>query len=48
MLSIAVNKGRENVAMLGIGAHRPARIAGSAEVCEALDSSPEWIYEWSF
>ncbi|MFF3574156.1 beta-ketoacyl-ACP synthase 3 [Nocardia jiangxiensis] len=45
MVSIAVNKGRENVAMLGIGAYRPTRIVSNAEVCEVLDSTPEWIYE---
>jgi len=45
VVSIAVNKGRRNVAMLGIGAYRPTRIVSNAEVCEVLDSSPEWIYE---
>ncbi|QIS23236.1 beta-ketoacyl-ACP synthase III [Nocardia terpenica] len=45
MVSIAVNKGRENVAMLGIGAYRPKRIVSNDEVCEVLDSTPEWIYE---
>lgn len=45
MVSIAVNKGRENVAMLGIGAYRPTRIVSNAEVCEVLESTPEWIYE---
>ncbi|MBF6175474.1 beta-ketoacyl-ACP synthase 3 [Nocardia blacklockiae] len=45
MVSIAVNKGRENVAMLGIGAYRPRRIVSNAEVCEVLDSTPEWIFE---
>ncbi|WP_280265135.1 beta-ketoacyl-ACP synthase III [Nocardia wallacei] len=44
-MSIAVNRGRENVAMLGIGAYRPRRIVSNAEVCEVLDSTPEWIYE---
>ncbi|MBF6329050.1 beta-ketoacyl-ACP synthase III [Nocardia transvalensis] len=45
MVSIAVNRGRENVAMLGIGAYRPKRIVSNAEVCEVLDSTPEWIFE---
>ncbi|WP_336088159.1 beta-ketoacyl-ACP synthase 3 [Nocardia sp. SSK8] len=45
MVSIAVNKGRDNVAMLGIGAYRPQRIVSNAEVCETLDSTPEWIFE---
>ncbi|MFF0544757.1 beta-ketoacyl-ACP synthase 3 [Nocardia thailandica] len=45
MVSIAVNKSRQNVAMLGIGAYRPKRIVSNAEVCEILDSTPEWIHE---
>ncbi|MEV0682760.1 beta-ketoacyl-ACP synthase 3 [Nocardia sp. NPDC050378] len=45
MVSIAVNKGRDNVAMLGIGAYRPQRIVSNAEVCEVLDSTPDWIFE---
>ncbi|MET8654819.1 MULTISPECIES: beta-ketoacyl-ACP synthase 3 [Nocardia] len=45
MVSIAVNKSRENVAMLGIGAYRPQRVVSNAEVCETLDSTPEWIFE---
>ncbi|PPJ32645.1 3-oxoacyl-ACP synthase [Nocardia nova] len=45
MVSIAVNEGRENVAMLGIGAYRPKRIVSNADVCEVLDSTPEWIFE---
>ncbi|MFF7938657.1 beta-ketoacyl-ACP synthase 3 [Nocardia gamkensis] len=45
MVSIAVNKSRENVAMLGIGAYRPKRLVSNAEVCEVLDSTDEWIYE---
>ncbi len=45
MVSIAVYEGRQNVAMLRIGAHRPTRIVGNAEVCRMLDSTPEWIYE---
>ncbi|WP_063049638.1 beta-ketoacyl-ACP synthase 3 [Nocardia arthritidis] len=45
MVSIAVNKSRENVAMLGIGAYRPKRLVSNAEVCEVLDSTEEWIYE---
>ncbi|RDI63263.1 3-oxoacyl-[acyl-carrier-protein] synthase III [Nocardia pseudobrasiliensis] len=44
-MSIAVNRGRQNVAMLGIGAYRPKRIVSNAEVCEVLDSTPEWIFE---
>jgi beta-ketoacyl ACP synthase len=31
--------------MLGIGAYRPKRIVSNAEVCEVLDSTPEWIFE---
>ncbi|MFJ1459403.1 beta-ketoacyl-ACP synthase 3 [Nocardia wallacei] len=31
--------------MLGIGAYRPRRIVSNAEVCEVLDSTPEWIFE---
>lgn len=31
--------------MLGIGAYRPKRIVSNDEVCEVLDSTPEWIYE---
>ncbi|MCC3317737.1 beta-ketoacyl-ACP synthase III [Nocardia africana] len=45
MVSIAVNEGRKNVAMLGIGAYRPKRIVSNADVCEVLDSTPEWIFE---
>ncbi|MFE7746760.1 beta-ketoacyl-ACP synthase 3 [Nocardia sp. NPDC057455] len=45
MVSIAVNKSREKVAMLGIGAYRPKRLVSNAEVCEVLDSTDEWIYE---
>ncbi|MEU2172718.1 MULTISPECIES: beta-ketoacyl-ACP synthase 3 [Nocardia] len=45
MVSIAVNRSRENVAMLGIGAYRPKRLVSNAEVCEVLDSTDEWIYE---
>ncbi|MEV0249469.1 beta-ketoacyl-ACP synthase 3 [Nocardia sp. NPDC050712] len=45
MVSIAVNKNRENVAMLGIGAYRPQRIVSNDEVCAVLDSTPEWIFE---
>ncbi|WP_227979313.1 beta-ketoacyl-ACP synthase III [Nocardia spumae] len=45
MVSIAVNEGRANVAMLGIGAYRPKRVVSNAEVCEVLDSTPEWIFE---
>ncbi|MFD8243708.1 beta-ketoacyl-ACP synthase 3 [Nocardia sp. NPDC059691] len=45
MVSIAVNRSRENVAMLGIGAYRPKRLVSNAEVCEVLDSTDEWIFE---
>ncbi|MRH93141.1 beta-ketoacyl-ACP synthase III [Nocardia sp. SYP-A9097] len=45
MVSIAINKGSQNIAMLGIGAYRPERIVSNAEVCEVLDSTPEWIYD---
>ncbi|AHH22019.1 3-oxoacyl-[acyl-carrier-protein] synthase 3 [Nocardia nova SH22a] len=45
MVSIAINEGRKNVAMLGIGAYRPKRVVSNAEVCEILDSTPEWIFE---
>ncbi|MEV5648293.1 beta-ketoacyl-ACP synthase III [Nocardia sp. NPDC052254] len=45
MVSIAINEGRKNVAMLGIGAYRPKRVVSNAEVCEVLDSTPEWIFE---
>ncbi|MGK8485355.1 beta-ketoacyl-ACP synthase 3 [Nocardia asiatica] len=45
MVSIAVNRNRDNVAMLGIGAYRPSRLVSNAEVCEVLDSTDEWIYE---
>ncbi|GGK52352.1 3-oxoacyl-[acyl-carrier-protein] synthase 3 [Nocardia camponoti] len=31
--------------MLGIGAYRPQRVVSNAEVCELLDSTPEWIFE---
>lgn len=47
MVSIAGKKGRENVAMLGIGAYRPERLVSNDEVCEVLDSSDEWIYDRS-
>lgn len=47
MVSIAGKKGRDNVAMLGIGAYRPKRVVSNDEVCEVLDSSDEWIYERS-
>ncbi|MFE4690175.1 beta-ketoacyl-ACP synthase III [Streptomyces sp. NPDC056749] len=29
--------------ILGVGAYRPARVVGNAEVAEAIDSSDEWI-----
>ncbi|MFI9506826.1 beta-ketoacyl-ACP synthase 3 [Nocardia sp. NPDC052566] len=45
MVSLAVNKSRANVAMLSIGAYRPQRLVSNAEVCEVLDSTPEWIFE---
>ncbi|MBF6143714.1 beta-ketoacyl-ACP synthase III [Nocardia nova] len=45
MVSIAINEGRKNVAMLGIGAYRPKRVVSNADVCEVLDSTPEWIFE---
>ncbi|MBF6214964.1 beta-ketoacyl-ACP synthase 3 [Nocardia puris] len=45
MVSIAVNKSRQNVAMLGIGAYRPQRIVSNDEVCEVLDSTDQWIFE---
>ncbi|WP_306365222.1 beta-ketoacyl-ACP synthase III [Nocardia sp. CC227C] len=45
MANIALNKGHRNVAMLGIGAYRPQRLVSNAEVCEVLDSTPEWIFE---
>ncbi|RJO76742.1 beta-ketoacyl-ACP synthase III [Nocardia panacis] len=45
MVSLAINKSRQNVAMLGIGAYRPRRVVSNAEVCEMLDSTPEWIFE---
>ncbi|BDT89690.1 beta-ketoacyl-ACP synthase III [Nocardia cyriacigeorgica] len=45
MVSIAVKKGRDNVAMLGIGAYRPQRVVSNDEVCEVLDSTDQWIYE---
>ncbi|MGQ4597121.1 beta-ketoacyl-ACP synthase 3 [Nocardia sp. R6R-6] len=45
MVRIAVNRSRENVAMLGIGAYRPKRVVSNAEVCEVLDSTDEWIYD---
>ncbi|MGV9414242.1 beta-ketoacyl-ACP synthase 3 [Nocardia sp. NPDC003693] len=47
MVSIAINKGNQNVAMLGIGAYRPTRIVSNDEVCEKLDSTDEWIFERS-
>ncbi|MFD6155021.1 beta-ketoacyl-ACP synthase 3 [Nocardia sp. NPDC060256] len=45
MVSIAINKNRDNVAMLGIGAYRPQRIVSNEEVCKVLDSTPQWIFE---
>ncbi|MEU2233385.1 beta-ketoacyl-ACP synthase 3 [Streptomyces vietnamensis] len=30
-------------AVLGVGAHRPARVVTNDEVCEVLDSSDDWI-----
>ncbi|WP_067703430.1 beta-ketoacyl-ACP synthase III [Nocardia jejuensis] len=47
MVSIAINKGHQNIAMLGIGAYRPRRIVSNDEVCETLDSTDEWIYDRS-
>ncbi len=47
MANLAVNAGRKNVAMLGIGAARPKRLVSNAEVCEVLDSTDEWIFERS-
>ena len=47
MVHIAVKKGHENVALLGIGAYRPKRIVSNEDVCQTLDSTPEWIYERS-
>ncbi|MDG3010739.1 ketoacyl-ACP synthase III [Rhodococcus sp. D2-41] len=45
MVEFAVNRGRENVAMLSIGAYRPRHLVSNDEVCEVLDSTDEWIYE---
>lgn len=45
MVNIKTTTGHENVAMLGIGAYRPKRVVTNEEVCEVLDSTPEWIEE---
>ncbi|MEV1077626.1 beta-ketoacyl-ACP synthase 3 [Streptomyces sp. NPDC050211] len=34
---------RHHAALLGIGAYRPRRIVTNEEICETLDSTPEWI-----
>ena len=47
MSGIATTTGRQNVAILGIGAARPKRLVSNDEVCEVLDSSDEWIFERS-
>ncbi|MDL9938201.1 beta-ketoacyl-ACP synthase 3 [Gordonia sp. ABSL1-1] len=47
MVQIAVNTGRQNVSMLGIGACRPQRLVSNDEVCQTLDSTDEWIFERS-
>lgn len=45
MATITANTGRQNVAMLGIGAYRPSRVVTNDEICQTLDSTDEWIYE---
>jgi 3-oxoacyl-[acyl-carrier-protein] synthase-3 len=35
--------GARPVAIAGIGAYRPRRVVTNEEICEVLDSSPEWI-----
>ena len=47
MSAIATPTGRQNVAIVGIGAARPKRLVSNDEVCEVLDSSDEWIFERS-
>ncbi|GAA4680052.1 beta-ketoacyl-ACP synthase 3 [Gordonia humi] len=47
MATLATPSGHQNVAMLGIGAYRPARLVTNDELCTVLDSSDQWIHERS-
>ena len=47
MATLATPSGHQNVAMLGIGAYRPARVVTNDELCTVLDSNDQWIFERS-
>ena len=39
--------GAPHAKILGVGAYRPSRVVTNEEICERIDSSPEWIRERS-
>ena len=45
--TIRLEPGPRYARILGVGAHRPARVVSNAEICEHIDSSDEWIQERS-
>lgn len=45
--TIRLEPGPRYARILGVGAHRPARVVTNAEICERIDSSDEWIQERS-
>lgn len=47
MATINSTTGAKNVGLLGIGAYRPKRVVTNEEICERIDSTPEWIVERS-
>ncbi|WOC11486.1 3-oxoacyl-[acyl-carrier-protein] synthase 3 [Gordonia sp. MP11Mi] len=47
MATLVTPPWKPNVAMLGIGAYRPARLVTNDELCTVLDSSDQWIFERS-
>jgi len=40
-------RGAPHAKILGVGAYRPSRVVTNEEICERIDSSPEWIRERS-
>ncbi len=45
--TIASTSGAPHTAILGLGAYRPSRVVGNAELVDAIDSSDEWIQQRS-
>jgi len=42
-VNIATARGAEHASILGIGAYRPSRVVGNAEIVDRIDSTDEWI-----